>query len=149
MRTDLFSWDGKNYIVVTYYFSNYFEVKCLTTMNSRSVIVGLKDICARHGVPDVLIIDNGPQYAKADFTEFAKNLEFLHTTSGPHYPKSNGLAESSVKIVQNILRKSLDRGEYFMKNLLIYRTTPLQIGMSPAELLMNRKLWSNLPINGD
>ena len=36
-----------------------------------------------------------------------------------------------------------------MKNLLIYRTTPLQIGKSPAELLMNRKFRSNLPINGD
>ena len=36
-----------------------------------------------------------------------------------------------------------------MKNLLIYRTTPLQIDKSPAELLMNRKLRSNLPINGD
>ena len=36
-----------------------------------------------------------------------------------------------------------------MKNLLIYRTTPLQIGKSPAELLMNRKLRTNLPINGD
>ena len=36
-----------------------------------------------------------------------------------------------------------------MKNLLIYRTTPLQIDKSPAELPMNRKLRSNLPIKGD
>ena len=43
--TDLLSWNSKNYIVVIYYFSNYFEVKCLTTVNSRSVIACLKDIC--------------------------------------------------------------------------------------------------------
>ena len=98
--TDLSSWDGKNYIVVTDYFSNYSEEKCLTTVNSRSVIVCLKHICARNGVPGVFLSDNGPQYASAEFTEFAKNWEFLHTTSNPHYPKSNGLVESSVKIVK-------------------------------------------------
>ena len=74
-------------------------MKFLTTVNSRSVIVYLKDIFARHGVPGVLFSDNGPQYASAEFTELAKNWEFLHNTSSPHYPKSNGLAESCVKIV--------------------------------------------------
>ena len=99
-------WEGgKNYIVVTDYFSNYFEVKCLTTVNSRSVIVCLRDIFARHVFPDVLFSDNGPQYASAEFTELANNWEFLHTTSSPHCPKSNGLAGSSVKIVKHMLRK--------------------------------------------
>ena len=107
-------------------------------MNSRPVIVCLKDIFARHGVPGVLFSDNGPQYGSAKCTQFANNWEFLHTTSSPNYPKSNGLAESYVKIVKTILRKSLDSGEVFMKNLLIYRTSPLQIGKSPADLLMNR-----------
>ena len=124
-------------------------MKCFTTVNSRSVIDCLKDILARHGVPDVLFSDNGPQYASAEFTEFAKNWVFLHNISSPNFPKSNGLGESSVKIVKHLLRKSLDSGDDFMKNLLKYRTTPLQIGTSPEELLVNRKLRSNLPINGD
>ena len=79
--TDLFSWDVNNYIAVTNYCSNYVDVKCLTTVNSRSFIGCLKNILARHGVPGVLFSFNGPQYASAEFTEFAKNWEFRHTTS--------------------------------------------------------------------
>ena len=57
---DLFKWDGKNYIVVTDYYLDFFEVKCLIAVNSRSVITCLKDIFARHGIPDELFSDNGP-----------------------------------------------------------------------------------------
>ena len=91
--SDLFIWDSKNYIGVMDYFSNYFEVKYLIAVNSRSIMACLKDIFARHGIPDELFSDNGPQYSSA---EFAKNWEFVHSTSSPLYPKANGLAESSV-----------------------------------------------------
>ena len=62
--SNLFTWDVKNYIVVTDYFSNLFEVKCLIAVNSRSVIACLKDILARHEIPDELFSDNVPQYAR-------------------------------------------------------------------------------------
>lgn len=39
-----------------------------------------------------------------------------------------------------------DGHEDFHKNLMIYRSAPLQNGLSPAQLLMGRRLCTNLPV---
>ena len=65
----------------------------------------------------------------------------MHVTSSPHFPRSNGHAE--VQTVKNILRKSKDP----LLAMLIYRSTPLPwCTLSPAELLMGRRLRTNLPL---
>ena len=46
------------------------------------------------------------------------------------------------------MKKSEDRSD-FQKSLLIYRSTPLQNGLSPAQMLMGRRIRSNLPVNED
>ena len=66
----------------------------------------------------------------------------MHTTSTPKFPLSNGKAERAVKTVEAMLKKSDD--PYLA--MLIYRSTLLQNGFSPSELLMNRRLRTNLPI---
>uniref|UniRef100_A0A674NW69 Gypsy retrotransposon integrase-like protein 1 n=1 Tax=Takifugu rubripes TaxID=31033 RepID=A0A674NW69_TAKRU len=146
--TDLFDWDGKSYIVVTDYFSNFPEVGMLQSTSSKTVISYLKTVFARHGVPCELFSDNGPQFSSGEFAVFAKEWGFKHTTSSPTYPKSNGLAESSVKTVKNLLKKS-QTNDSFQKSLLIYRSTPLQNGLSPAQMLMGRRIRSNLPVCED
>ena len=67
----------------------------------------------------------------------------MHVTSSPHFPRSNGHAERSVQTVNNILRKSEDP----LLAMLIYRSIPLPwCKLSPAELLMGRRLRTNLPL---
>lgn len=146
--TDLFDCDGKSYIVVTDYFSNFPEVGVLQSTSSKAVISYLKTVFARHGIPCELFSDNGPQFSSCEFAAFAKEWGFQHTTSSPAYLKSNGLAESSVKTVKNLLRKS-QTYDALQKNLLIYRSAPLQNGLSPAQMLMGRRIRSNLPVNED
>lgn len=70
--TDLFDCDGKSYIVVTDYFSNYPEVGALQSTSSKAVISYLKTVFARHGVPCELFSDNGPQFSSCEFAAFAK-----------------------------------------------------------------------------
>ena len=36
----------------------------------------LKEQFSRHGIPDVLVDDNGPQYCCREFTEFSREWEF-------------------------------------------------------------------------
>ncbi|UYV79391.1 K02A2.6-like [Cordylochernes scorpioides] len=55
---------------------------------------------------------------------------------------SNGMAGAGVKIAKLILKKN--QGPSL--GLLEYRSTPLENGYSPAELLMGRKLRTTLPI---
>ena len=63
-------------------------------------------------------------------------------TSSPHYPQSNGEAERAVQTVKNLLKKEDD--PYLA--LLSYRSTPLKCRYTPSELLMARKLRTNVPI---
>jgi transposase InsO family protein len=109
------------------------EVQMLTTTTSTAVISILKSLFARHGIPSILVSDNGPQYSSREMQEFAALYGFQHVTSSPHYPQSNGMAERAVKTAKNLLEKSADPH----MALLSYRTTPLPwCGRSPAELLM-------------
>ena len=96
---------------------------------------------ARHGVPAELVSDNGPQFSADVFTEFTKAYGISHNTSSPRYPQGNGEAERVVKTIKSILNKS----ENPYLGLLAYRTTALQNGYSPSQLLMGRKLRSTVP----
>ena len=69
---------------------------------------------ARHGLPDCLVSDSGPQ--------FAKEYGFHHITSSPHYAPANGLAERTVRTIKSVLEKSFE--PYL--GLLSYRTAPLE-----------------------
>ena len=147
VAADLFTVEGKNYIVMVDYFSQYIEVCNLnTSTSSNAVIDRMKSVFARHGTPCEVFTDNGPQFSSAEFRRFAEEWDFIHTTSSPHYPQSNGLAESAVKIVKNIMHKTKHSGQDLYKALQIYRSSPLECGKSPAELLFSRRLRSNLPI---
>ena len=106
------------------------------------MVTHLKSIFARHGIPEVFISDNGPQYSSSLFTKFSREYKFNHITSSPRYPQANGEAERAVKTIKAMLDKCSD--PYL--GLLAYRTTPLENGYSPAELLMGRKLQSTLPV---
>lgn len=143
---DLFVCAGRDYIVVTDYYSLYPEVSRLHTTTAEAVITSMKAIFARHGVPSEVFTDNGPQFSSESFRRFAEEWNFIHTTSSPHYPQSNGLVEKSVQTVKRLLYKAKDSGTDYYQSLLVYRTTPLECGMSPARLLMGRRLRSNLPI---
>ena len=105
----------------------------------------MKDVFARHGIPSELVSDNGSQYKSLQFRKFAKEWDFQHSTSSPRYPRSNGLAESSVKTVKKMMKKCLATNKDIQQGLLAIRNTPLACGASPAELLMNRRLNDNLP----
>ena len=62
-------------------------------------------------------------------------------TSSPKHPQGNSVAERGVQTIKNILSKEDD--PYL--GLLAYRSTPLSFGISPAELLMGRRLNTTVP----
>jgi len=145
VATDLFTWDNKEYIVVVDYFSRYFEVKALVSSKSCTVINHMKSIFARFGIPEVVVSDNQTCYSSREFASFAKEWDFKHVTTSPTYPQSNGLAEKTVQTVKRILSKAKADGREPLIGILEYRATALDIGFSPAELLMGRQLRSILP----
>ncbi|XP_064475528.1 uncharacterized protein K02A2.6-like [Ornithodoros turicata] len=140
---DLFYANGRSYLVVVDYFSKFFELSRLKTTTSANVIAKIRPMFARFGVPDVVRSDNGPQFASGEFQRFLSTQGIKHVTSSPHFPQSNGQAERTVQTAKALLKKELDVNSA----LLAHRTTPGSCGHAPAELLMGRRLQSNVPVN--
>lgn len=92
-----------------------------------------------------MVSDNGPNYASHEFAKFAKKWDFVHVTSSPYHPESNGLAEKMVQTAKHTLKKSKKEGEDPYLAILEYRNTPIDGVGSPAKLLMSRRLRSILP----
>ena len=88
-------------------------------------------------------------YSSLAFREFSNNYGFVHTTSSPtacKYPQANGQAERAVQTIESLFRRAEDP----YKALLNYRNTPLKgVGLSPAQLLMSRRLKTSLPTHAD
>ena len=142
LGSDLFVQDGTTYILVVDYYSRYPEVIQLKTTTMQSIIHALKIVFSRNGIPQTIFSDNGPQYTSREFAAFAQQYRFIHNTSSPHLPKSNGMAERTVKTVKGLLKDAADPH----LALLTYRATPLPwCQLSPAELLMGRKLRTDVP----
>ena len=138
---DLFEWDKRVYLLIVDYYSRFIEIAKLAGTTAAEVINHTKSIFARHGIPEVVISDNGPQFSLAAYALFSKEYGFTHATSSPLYPRGNGEAERAVKTIKRLLRK---RGDPYQA-LLAYCSTPLECGYSPSELLMSRKLQTTIP----
>ena len=145
LGTDLFAFGGHDYIVVVDYFSKFPEVSLLRDKTAEGIIVALKSIFARHGVPDTVVADNMP-FASHRIREFADSWGFSVVTSSPRYPQSNGQSEKFVGTVKQLLRKAHHEGQDPHLALLQYRNTPVSgLKYSPAQLLMSRRLKDTLP----
>ena len=82
----------------------------LNNTMSTSIIEFCKQQFSRHGIPDILISDNGPQSNSSEFAEFTRTWQFTHVTTSPYHSQSNGKVESvirnQIKIVKSIIKRS-------------------------------------------
>lgn len=143
---DFFQHKDETYIIAVDYFPRDVEV-CLVSrsVNTCQTILQLKKIFSRHGIPEILFTDDGPQFDSREFTTFSNDWHFEHITSSPKYPQSNGEVERAVQTMKMIMNKRSD--EYLA--LLTYRDTPLHNGYSPAQLSLGRKLRTRTPCHPD
>ncbi|XP_037515554.1 uncharacterized protein LOC119391988 [Rhipicephalus sanguineus] len=141
---DLFQFGGASYVIVYDAHSNFPDVEKLRSTTTKEVIDKISGIFSRYGTPVEVCTDNGPQFGSQDFREFAQKYDFQHITSSPEFPRSNGLAEKGVQIVKRILKNNDSHGDFWL-GLLAYRSSPLEDGRSPGELLQGRHLRTTLP----
>ena len=64
---DLFELKRQAFLLVIDYFSRYVLVAKLAHTTSPDIVVHLKSMFARHGIPDQLVSDNGPQFLSNAF----------------------------------------------------------------------------------
>ena len=147
LGSDLFYFHRIDFLVVVDYFSKYLIVRKIPNSTSSAVIKELGLIFSEFGNPLVFRSDNGPCYSSQEFKFFMQNWLVEHRTSSPHYPQSNGLAESMVKVSKNLIEKAIKQDLPWNKLLLDYRCTPISSEIpSPAEILFGRKFRSSISI---
>ena len=84
--------------------------------------------------------------SQLEFKEFSKEWGFIHKTSSPGFPQSNGLVERAVQTAKKMLDKCKCDGTDPYIALLNLRNTPRdQVLGSPAQRLQARRLKSKLP----
>ena len=112
-------------MLTVHYWSNFFEIDELRAGTQSSAVINhLKRHFARHGIPDIVITDNGPQFTSALFAEFSQQWMFNHVTASPHFPQSNGMAESTVKTAKTLIRTALASNTEPWLAILAHRNTP-------------------------
>ena len=70
---DLFEWEKQTYLLVVDSYSRYIEIALLKRTTSSEVITHLKSIFARHGIPELIVSDNGPQYSSEELRNLCAN----------------------------------------------------------------------------
>lgn len=146
LATDIFELSGKQHLLVVDYYSKFVEIALLPNLQSATVIAVLKNMFSRFGIPQKVVSDNGTQFSSQEFKTFSEKWGFMHVTSSPLYPQSNGLAERNVRTIKALLTKARDSGEEWQLALLNFRNSAVTGEQySPAQLLMGRRLRSRLP----
>ena len=129
--------------------SKWIEVIPMNSTTTIATVEKLRVLFAQFGIPDVLVSDNGTNFVSKEFEEFTRRNGIKHVTSAPAHPASNGLAECAVKTFKEGLSR-LKEGtitDRLSQFLLVYRNTPqATTGVTPAELMMRRRLHSALDL---
>ncbi|CAH2098151.1 unnamed protein product [Euphydryas editha] len=101
----------RKYLITVDHFSDFYELDILKDLSAKETINTCKKNFARFGVPCKVITDGATNFINQDFKNFSNDWKFSHITSSPHYPKSNGKAEVTVKIAKNLILKCFDSNE--------------------------------------
>ena len=144
---DLCEVDGRQLLVVIDYYSSYISVARLKKTSKTETNQQLMNLFAIHGIPQKIVSDNGPQF-RSEYEKFARELDIEIIHSSPLYPKSNGKAESAVKIVKSLFKKCKDAKRSEQLSILDWNNT-ISEGekVSPSEKLFGRKARTLLPIH--
>jgi len=84
LGVDIFLFKEKDYLLVIDYYSKYPEISRLPDKTASTVITYLKEIFARHGIPEQLFSDKMPFNSRKVY-EFADDWKINLTTSSPRY----------------------------------------------------------------
>ncbi|XP_060781016.1 uncharacterized protein K02A2.6-like [Neoarius graeffei] len=127
--------------------SKWMDMYPVNSAISATTIKCLRTSFSNHGLPELLVSDNGTCFTSTEFKDFLNKNGIRHVTSAPYHAASNGLAERGVQTSKRMMKKCPE-GTLTAKVarvLFSYRVTPhTTIGLSPAELLLGRKLRCTL-----
>lgn len=122
--------NNKKYILVLQdLFTKWPEAVAVEEVTSRSIIHWLEDeIIPRHGYPQSLLADQGPQFESEEFINFCRKSGIYRERSSIYHHESNGQVERLNRTLENMLRahvsqEHVDWDEWLPRILFAYRTS--------------------------
>ncbi|XP_061570028.1 uncharacterized protein K02A2.6-like [Cololabis saira] len=136
---------GEMFLLIVDAHSKWMDIYPVKSPTSHATIEKLRQSFSVFGLPKMLVSDNGTCFTSAEFETFMKQNGVDHVKSAPFHPSSNGLAERAVQTFKEGMKKV--KGDTLQTRLsrflFGYRITPHAVtGLSPAELMMSRRLRS-------
>ncbi|KAG8172131.1 hypothetical protein JTE90_025695 [Oedothorax gibbosus] len=125
----------------------------MSSTTATATIDVLRDRFATHGIPDVVVSENGPPFQSREYEYFLSGNAVRRVLIAPRRPTGNGQAERVVQSTKDSLRRIVKETwkKRLAQFLLHQHITPSTVtGLtrkkkcSPAELLMGRRLRSCL-----
>ncbi|XP_061564077.1 uncharacterized protein K02A2.6-like [Cololabis saira] len=140
---------GRMFFILIDAHSKWMEVYPVNSSTSTVTIECLRKCFSTHGLPEILISDNATSFVSTEFKEFMIKNGISHVTSAPYHASTNGLAERAVQIFKRLMNMSAEGSleTRVSRAVFSYRVTPqTTTGLSPAEMLLGRKLRCTLDL---
>ena len=96
---------GQLFLIVIDAYSKWIEVYLTSSTSTTATIEKLRQAFANHGLPEMVVSENGSGFASEELADFMARNEILHVKTAPRHPSSNGLVESSVHIFKEGMKK--------------------------------------------
>ena len=129
-------------------FSEFSEILLFNDVTSGKIISCLCDIFTHSGNPNIVTINNGPQFTSSKFATFLWECVIKHGCTTVYNPQQNNVVESVNKYLKHgiqtfqAVQKTFANG--ITELLSNYHTTSLTPeGLSPAEHLYHCRIWTN------
>ena len=140
---------GHMFLVIVDAHSKWLDAHIMSSITSAKTIETLRSVFAIHGLPRVIVTDNGSSFTSEEFKTFVRKNGIKHVTSAPYHPSTNGQAERAVQTLKRCLKRTPGNSvqERLSRFLFDHRITPhTTTGVPPCEMLMNRRLRSRLDL---
>lgn len=139
---------GKKYILVCIdYVTKWVEARALPRATQKVVVDFLfSNNFVRFGVPKEIVIDQGTQFVSNPMQGIVHKYHITHWKSTPYHPQANGQVESTNKVLEKILTKTVqlhkkDWTDRLPEALWAYRITRRNtIGFSPYESVYGKQV---------
>ncbi|KAI5347387.1 hypothetical protein L3X38_015266 [Prunus dulcis] len=82
---------------------------CKSTTSQEIITFIEEQIIQRFGIPESITTDRGSSFISREMLDMAESFKFKLLQSTHYYAQANGQAESSNKVVINIIRKMLEK----------------------------------------
>ena len=118
--------EGQMWLIIVDTCSKWPQVIAMTSTTAERTVDILRSLFSRYGIPDKIVMDNGPQFTAEEFNKFCLGNGIKHTLTAPYHPSTNGEAERFVQTFKTSILKLKGALQKNLCNFLLLLETNLR-----------------------